>query len=156
METNAAGQNLAQAMEDGFHRRLLDESGGHIEQGSIPTVGGRHAYIIFRHVHQTSTEQPNRKPIANTSAVDVCLVGPALALRSLPTCVLGVRGFQPESCYLTFEFPATVSDGLTTFIPIYPNRLPTVPKPPRACRTPPSVIISLERSKGAITRLENR
>ena len=61
METNATGQNLAQAVEDGFHRRLLDEGGGHIEQGSIPTLGGRHAYIIFRHVHQTSTDRFNRE-----------------------------------------------------------------------------------------------
>jgi hypothetical protein len=62
METNAAGQNLAQAVEDRFHRRLLDQGGGHIEQGSIPTLGGRHAYIIFRHVHQTSTDPFNREP----------------------------------------------------------------------------------------------
>ena len=41
METNAAGQNVAQAVEDGFHRRLLDQRGGHIEQGSIPAMGGR-------------------------------------------------------------------------------------------------------------------
>src|SRR6185369_16556640 len=71
METNATGQNLAQAVEDGFHRRLLDKRGGHIEQGSIPTMGGRHAYIIFRHVHQTSTEWLNGKPVANASALDV-------------------------------------------------------------------------------------
>jgi hypothetical protein len=36
METNDAGQNLAQAMEDGFYRGLLDQRSGHIEQGSIP------------------------------------------------------------------------------------------------------------------------
>ena len=62
METNAAGQNFAQAMEDGFHRRLLDHRSGHIEQGSIPAMGGRHAYIIFRHVYQTSTDRFNREP----------------------------------------------------------------------------------------------
>lgn len=39
METNAAGQNFAQAMEDGFHRRLLDQRSRHIEQGSIPAMG---------------------------------------------------------------------------------------------------------------------
>jgi hypothetical protein len=55
MEPNAAGQNVAQAMEDGFYRRLLAYRGGHIEQRSISARGGRHAYIIFRHVHQTST-----------------------------------------------------------------------------------------------------
>src|SRR5579862_61658 len=62
METNTAGQNFTQAVEDGFHRRLLDEGGGHIEQGSIPTMGGRNAYAIFRHVHQTSTDRFNREP----------------------------------------------------------------------------------------------
>jgi DoxX len=50
----------------------------------------------------------------------------------------------------------TVPDGLITFIPIYPNRLPNVPKPPRASRTLSSVIINLGWSRSAITRLENR
>jgi hypothetical protein len=53
METNAAGQNFAQAMKDGFHRWLLDQRSGHIEQGPIPAMGG--ASIVFRHAHQTST-----------------------------------------------------------------------------------------------------
>src|ERR1700693_3498647 len=53
METNAAGQNFAQAMEDGLHRWLLDQRSGHIEQGPIPAMGG--ASIVFRHAHQTST-----------------------------------------------------------------------------------------------------
>ena len=57
---------------------------------------------------------------------------------------------------LLLSFRRTVSDELTTFIPIYPNRLEFVPKPSRTSRTPPSVIISLERSRGATTRLENR
>jgi hypothetical protein len=55
MEANAAGQNVAQAVEDGFYRRLLDQRGGHIEQGSISAIGGRQAFIVFRHAHQTST-----------------------------------------------------------------------------------------------------
>ena len=55
METNAAGQNVAQAVEDGFYCRLLDQRGGHIEQGSIPAIGGRQASVVFRHAHQTST-----------------------------------------------------------------------------------------------------
>ena len=41
METNTAGQNVAQAVKDSFYRRLLDERGGHIEQSSIPVMGGR-------------------------------------------------------------------------------------------------------------------
>jgi len=88
METNAAGQNLAQAVEDGFYRRLLDQRGGHIEQGSIPAMGGHQASVVFRHGHQTSTEQLNRKPIANTPALDTCLLGRTLASRPLPTFLL--------------------------------------------------------------------
>ena len=62
MEANAAGQNVAQAVEDGFYRRLLAHRGGHIEQGSIPTMGGRQASMVFRHAHQTSTDRLNREP----------------------------------------------------------------------------------------------
>ena len=69
METNAAGQNFAQAMEDGFHRRLLDHRSGHIEQGSIPAMGG--ASIVFRHAHQTSTTRtvlPYRDPLTQSAS----------------------------------------------------------------------------------------
>src|SRR5260370_38669290 len=45
-------------------------------------------------------------------------------------------------------------EGVITFIPVYPNGLEFVPKPSRTSRTPPSVIISLERSRSATTRLE--
>ena len=55
MEANAAGQDVAQAVEDGFYRRLLDQRSGHIEQGSIPAIGGRQASVVFRHAHQTNT-----------------------------------------------------------------------------------------------------
>ena len=43
-----------------------------------------------------------------------------------------------------------------SFIPIYPNNLPTVPKPPRASRTASLVFSELPASQGAITRLLNR
>src|SRR5436309_2645337 len=46
--------------------------------------------------------------------------------------------------------------GAIAFIPLYPDRLPSVPKPSRVGRTPSSVIINLGRSRGTITRLENR
>ena len=46
MEANAAGQNVAQAVEDGFYRRLLDQRSGHIEQGSISAIGGRHSSLF--------------------------------------------------------------------------------------------------------------
>ena len=62
METNATGQNIAQAVEDGFYRGLLDQRSGHIEQGSISAIGGRQAFIVFRHAHQTSTDRFNREP----------------------------------------------------------------------------------------------
>ena len=62
MEANAAGQNLPQAVEDGFYRRLLDQRRGHIEQGSIPVIGGRKASALFRHVHQTITGRFIREP----------------------------------------------------------------------------------------------
>src|SRR5262249_27619821 len=39
MEARTAGQNAAQAVQDGFYRRLLDHSAGHVEQGSIPAIG---------------------------------------------------------------------------------------------------------------------
>ena len=42
------------------------------------------------------------------------------------------------------------------FIPIYPNRRPTVPKPSRGGRTASLVFIDLPASQGATTRLLNR
>jgi hypothetical protein len=45
------------------------------------------------------------------------------------------------------------SNGL---IPIYPNTLPTVPKPSRASRTASLVVNNLPASQSAITRLLNR
>jgi len=39
---------------------------------------------------------------------------------------------------------------------LYPNKLPTVPKPPRASRTASLVFSDLPASQGAITRLLNR
>jgi hypothetical protein len=56
-------------------------------------MGGRQPSVVFRHGHQTSTEQLNRKPIANASAVDTCLLRRTLDSRSLPTFVLRARGF---------------------------------------------------------------
>jgi len=48
------------------------------------------------------------------------------------------------------------SQGVTAFIPIYPNKLPTVPKPSRTSRRASLVVNNLPASQGAITRLENR
>ena len=48
------------------------------------------------------------------------------------------------------------SRGVTAFIPIYPNKLPTVPKPSRASRTASLVFSNLPTSQSAITRLLNR
>src|SRR5438552_6127389 len=45
---------------------------------------------------------------------------------------------------------------LAAFIPIYPNNLPTVPKPSRASRTASLVFTNLPASQSAITRLLNR
>ena len=42
------------------------------------------------------------------------------------------------------------------FIPIYPNRLPSVPKPSKPSRTASLVFSNLPASQYAITRLENR
>jgi hypothetical protein len=42
------------------------------------------------------------------------------------------------------------------FIPIYPNDLPTVPKPSRVSRTASLVFSNLPASQSAITRLLNR
>jgi hypothetical protein len=44
----------------------------------------------------------------------------------------------------------------SSFMPIYPNWLPTVPKPSRASRTASLVVNNLEASQSAITRLLNR
>ena len=48
------------------------------------------------------------------------------------------------------------SRGVTAFIPIYPNKLPTVPKPSRTSRTASLVVNNLPASRSATTRLENR
>jgi len=48
------------------------------------------------------------------------------------------------------------SRGVTAFIPIYPNKLPTVPKPSRASQTASLVFSNLPTSQSAITRLLNR
>ncbi len=45
---------------------------------------------------------------------------------------------------------------LAAFIPIYPNNLPTVPKPSRASRTASLLFTNLPASQSAITRLLNR
>ena len=55
MKATTAGQNVAQAMQDSSDRRLLDHRAGDIEQGSIPTVGRRQSFVVFRHAHHTST-----------------------------------------------------------------------------------------------------
>ena len=44
----------------------------------------------------------------------------------------------------------------SSFIPIYPNALPTVPKSSRASRTASLVFNELPASQGTITRLLNR
>ena len=46
--------------------------------------------------------------------------------------------------------------GRKSFIPIYPNTLPTVPKPPGGSRAASLVFKHLPASQGAITRLLNR
>src|SRR6266576_2175230 len=46
--------------------------------------------------------------------------------------------------------------GAIAFIPIYPNNLPTVPKPSRVSRTASLVFSNLPASQSAITRLLNR
>jgi hypothetical protein len=48
------------------------------------------------------------------------------------------------------------SQGVTAFIPIYPNKRPTVPKPSRTSRRASLVVSNLPASQSAITRLENR
>jgi len=48
------------------------------------------------------------------------------------------------------------SQGVTAFIPIYPNKLPTVPKPSRGSRTASLVFSNLPASQSTITRLESR
>jgi hypothetical protein len=46
--------------------------------------------------------------------------------------------------------------AVKSFIPFYPNNLPTVPKPSRASRTASLVFSDLPASQHAITRLLNR
>src|SRR5437016_9155855 len=54
---------------------------------------------------------------------------------------------------LTVPSPLRVAKAL---IPIYPNKLPNVPKPSRASRAVPLVFNYIPASQGAITRLLNR
>lgn len=55
MKATTAGQNVAQAMQDSLYGRLLDHRTGDIEQGSIPAIGRRQSFVLFRHAHQTNT-----------------------------------------------------------------------------------------------------
>jgi|SRR5271155_1875681 len=52
--------------------------------------------------------------------------------------------------------PRPTSPQRKVFIPIYPNKLPTVPKPSRASRIASLVFSNLPASQSAITRLLNR
>ena len=57
VKATAAGQNVAQAMQDSLYGGLLNHRARDIEQGSIPA-------IVFRHAHQTSTvrtDLPSRR-----------------------------------------------------------------------------------------------
>ena len=57
---------------------------------------------------------------------------------------------------LFFLLIATMVWSVIVFIPIYPNTLPTVPKPSKGSRTPSLVFSNLPASQRAITRLLNR
>jgi hypothetical protein len=58
--------------------------------------------------------------------------------------------------FLTLNSGAFSSRFVMAFIPIYPNALNCVPKPPRAGRMWSILINGLGASRAAITRLENR
>jgi hypothetical protein len=64
------------------------------------------------------------------------------------------RRWLSDDLGLVFSGPPAHPEAV--FIPIYPNRLPTVPKPSTTSRKPPLVLSNLPASQGAITRLENR
>jgi hypothetical protein len=74
---------------------------------------------------------------------------------SLPS-VASRRSLSAQPGFPLLSFPRTVSGDLTVFIPIYPNRLPIVPKPSGACRMWSILIKGLGASRSATTRLENR
>jgi hypothetical protein len=61
-----------------------------------------------------------------------------------------------ERCFATSLLPTRFRPLVSSFIPIYPITLVTVPKPSRAGRTLPLVFSDLPASQSAITRLENR
>jgi hypothetical protein len=70
VKATTAGKNVAQAMQDGLYGRLLDHRAGDIEQGSIPAIGPRQSFVVFRHAHQTSTTRtvlPYRDTNAQTA-----------------------------------------------------------------------------------------
>jgi len=56
----------------------------------------------------------------------------------------------------SFVCPSDQHERLKTFIPIYPNALPNVPKPPEASRTAPLVFINLPASQTQSLVLLNR
>jgi len=68
--------------------------------------------------------------------------------------------FRPGDHLRSFGVRTEGSSGrrvvADAFIPIYPNTLPTVPKPSKASRTASLVVNNLEASQSAITRLLNR
>ena len=43
MDAASAGQNAAQAVQDGLYRGLIGQSAGHIQQSSVAIFGARHS-----------------------------------------------------------------------------------------------------------------
>jgi hypothetical protein len=120
---------------------------------------------------------PEKWEAARLAGFDVCIRPRANLVRSNQHSVYGIlaTGTHAEldrlyarakdvlgEIYLPEAVLAETLDGKwrpasrKSFIPIYPNNLPTVPKPSRGSRTAPLVFSDLPASQGAITCLLNR
>ena len=104
-----------------------------------------HAVNLRRHFHLVAiTGQPGPMPPLRTTR------------RQAATCDVSSSRNGSTRAASVHCGPPQPLHKVRVFIPIYPNTLPTVPKPSKGSRTPSLVFSNLPASQSAITRLENR
>ena len=69
METTTAGQNPAQAVQNGFDRRLISQGAGRIEQISISIFGARHVAMQAKLGLLYQTTHPLKKTVLSVRSM---------------------------------------------------------------------------------------